>query len=508
MTVLEWKEGQTHLDFIGQLTPERPFWQAQLSVDVEFVSAFGKLAPAQAQELAAAMVTAPVFMTTLKNVPTTTMARRSATRRFDALCLMLGNMQQVKTLHVNSDDGFLSVNHAKIIGSMQQVKTMSIWGRQTNQDAMQELAQGLAQHGQLDSLRLAIPSTFYHLVLPAVYGIKSLTKLVLHKHVALQSEIVPQVAHAMAGLLRMGRTNPNLRLELEHWDFTNIDSNNTFCQALAETLIRSIDLCGCSFVSPTTLALALTHSKLREIKFSLLRFSGRSVAEFLTCLTRDISTMQQLEELECGQFDSRGDFGSNDDAVVQLTHAVARCHRLRCLRLNFHKYPQHADAALAECFKPANSRLVELQVRCISLDSDMEPRVTESPALLEALKKNFTVRRIRLHSAAQFGRYGEAVIDPWDPLLKKNIEMFAKLNCAGRNYMTRDSMDKVIGSRFLGAVSNDLDCLFYHLSRENPSLCDRHTSGTEAGGRKRRRATGDVIMLDFINSMSLFMYDR
>ena len=285
----------------------------------------------------------------------------------------------------------------------------------------------------------------------------------------------------------MGRTNPDLRIKFRSLAFSNPESSNTFCQAMSESSIHGINLFDCCFESPTALSRALTKSMVREVMISFLSLTERSMAEFLTSLTRDISTMGQLEALYCGQFHSKDEFGSNDEAVGHLMHAVAQCRILRRLELYCHKYPQHADAALAECFKSANSKLAELQARCLSLDSDSEPRITESPLLLEALKNNYTVRRIQLH--AEEKRFREGVIDPWDPLLKKNIEMFAKLNCAGRSYITtQDStrMDRKTVLRFLGAISDDLDCLFYHLSEENPTLCDRHTvtgGATTSGGR-------------------------
>ena len=489
MEDLEWKEGQTHLDFIRQLSPERPLWLATLSVDANFISAFLKLAPEHAQEVATALELASVSYMDLKGAPT--IARRTATRRFDALCVMLGSIKAVESLYVNPDNDILSTELVNIIYSMHQVKKMHIACGETNQQAMQTLAQTLARQNHLEELVLCIPFTFYPLVLPAVYGIKSLIKLDLEKIIGLPSEIIPQVAHATAGLLRSRRTNPQLRLKCSRWDFLTLESSNTFCQALADSSIRGIDLECCSFESPTTLACALTKSKMRVIKFSQLSFTEGSVAEFLTRLTQDISIMGQLDKLECGWFDHGDEFRSNDEAVVQLTHAVARCHRLRSLKLNFHKYPQHMDAALAECFKPeANCQLVKLEVCCSSLDSETALRITESPLLLEALKDNYTVQHIRLHSVAAFGRLGEEEIDPWDPSLKKHIEMFATLNSAGRSYMTRDSMDKMIGSRFLGAISKDLDCLFYHLSRENPLLCGGRNGTTAPGSRKRRRASG------------------
>ena len=468
MTVVKWKEGQTHLDFIRQLSSEEPVWEASLSVDEEFISAFLELSVKHAKEVAAALESAPVTFISLQGLPKIARCRLWTSWRLKALCGMLGSM-------VSPCDQLLCTNLAKIITSLQHVETMTIFGHKSNQHAMRKLAQGLAHHDRLKDLHLYIPSSFYPWLLPALYGIESLTELYLSAPTH-QPEISLQVAQAMAGLLAMGPTNPKLRIRFSHWEFSNLESSRIFCQALAESSIRGIDLTGCCFVSPKMLAGAMTNSKLDEIKFLILHFTEGSTAEFLSLLARDISNLRQLEELTCGPFDFRDEFGSNDEAVVRLTHAVAQLHRLRSLHICFHMYSQHTDAALAECLKPVNAQLVELKVNYYALDSDKAPRITESPALLKALKTNYTLQRIELHSSYPYGHVpdGQTVVDPWDPDLKKTIEMFVKLNCAGRSYLTQDSMSKRLGCSFLGAINDDLDCLFYHLREENPSLCDRN----------------------------------
>jgi hypothetical protein len=76
--------------------------------------------------------------------------------------------------------------------------------------------------------------------------------------------------------------------------------------------------------------------------------------------------------------------------------------------------------------------------------------------------------------------------------LRKHIETFLTLNRAGRGYVKENAMDKIAGTQTLGAVSHNLDCLFYHLSRESPTLCDR-TAGSvdnetdEEGDARRKR---------------------
>ena len=71
MTELEWPEGQTHLDFIRQLSSEELTLEthANLSLDVTFITRFLELSSVHAQELAAAMESAPLPVINLMGVP-------------------------------------------------------------------------------------------------------------------------------------------------------------------------------------------------------------------------------------------------------------------------------------------------------------------------------------------------------------------------------------------------------------------------------------------------------
>ncbi|GKY98026.1 hypothetical protein MPSEU_000760700 [Mayamaea pseudoterrestris] len=171
---------------------------------------------------------------------------------------------------------------------------------------------------------------------------------------------------------------------------------------------------------------------------------------------------------------------ANDRALVRVGRAVAHCHELQTLNLSFTKLSPELDEALALCVAPVNSQLTYINIDCSSLESENDVRLTELPLFLKALERNFTVTNIYLETAYRHG----GPIDPWCPHLKKSIETLCQLNVAGRKYMVKDAGDDVAGLQMLGAVSDNLDCSFYHLSRENPSLCQ------QARTRKRTRNDG------------------
>jgi hypothetical protein len=76
-------------------------------------------------------------------------------------------------------------------------------------------------------------------------------------------------------------------------------------------------------------------------------------------------------------------------------------------------------------------------------------------------------------------------IDPDDRT--KYLDAILRLNRAGRRYLAKDGSSISKGVEEMSAVSDDLNCVFLHLS-ENPRLCDRsaiETTTTNRGGSNR-----------------------
>ena len=63
--------------------------------------------------------------------------------------------------------------------------------------------------------------------------------------------------------------------------------------------------------------------------------------------------------------------------------------------------------------------------------------------------------------------------------------------------MTHDAIDKIAGTMFLDSVSDDLDCLVYHLSHENPSLCDRNSSASKGVQQDCPAFSDDLVVDEF-----------
>ena len=93
-----------------------------------------------------------------------------------------------------------------------------------------------------------------------------------------------------------------------------------------------------------------------------------------------------------------------------------------------------------------------------------------SPALLETIMSNYNIHVL-------FQRTPLPHVTPldaksFDPDMAKQFHMISSLNRAGRSYLASDGHNKHMGLNVLGSVSDNMDCLYYHL-RENPVLCER-----------------------------------
>jgi hypothetical protein len=200
-----------------------------------------------------------------------------------------------------------------------------------------------------------------------------------------------------------------------------------------------------------------------------------------------IRGMNQLEEFDCGVL--------SDDceaSLLRVTQALAQCRNLKIMKLYFCSLETTSlrtelDQALTDCIASVKNQLVEIHICCEPLRQADMTQVSELPVLLEALKSDYSIQRVNQHTRSDLY---EPMVDPWDPILKKSLEIIPKLNAAGRNYLASDSTNRMAGFKVLEQVNDDLDCLFYHI-RENLLLCVRQ-KWTAATKRKVGQYLGQV----------------
>jgi hypothetical protein len=410
------------------------------------------------------------------------------TGRFRILCTALGCMSKVSSVTVYLGNDQLNSRHFAILRSMPHMKQLSLHVHLTYEDeeTIRKLAATLYHHACLASIRFMVflPPKYFSIIMPALHTIQSLEKVSLCGWT--WNENPPDAAHAaMDVILRTRPDNSKIMFDLSLWKFPTQEAHDFVCAALAETMLSKLDLSYCEFFNPVSLAKSLTQSKLKKLQFSKLTFANDKpmAAAFFDALSLGIRGMTQLEEFDCGEMYSQytrrfvdaeiaAEQQRGDYALIQVIHALAQCHNLKVFKLYFNALSTEVDQALAACVASVNNQLVEIHICCRPLERSVGlTKVTEFPALMVALKTNYKIQRIVFTTACSLR---STQVDPWNPNLKKSIEIVPKLNSAGREYITLESADKTAGYKVLEEVNEDLDCLFYH-TRENPPLCVRQT---------------------------------
>lgn len=107
---------------------------------------------------------------------------------------------------------------------------------------------------------------------------------------------------------------------------------------------------------------------------------------------------------------------------------------------------------------------------------------------ISLLKCNYTLKTLHLSCSLEFDggngseaeqlvsavkkTYGLESLGGWIEARAPSVGAVLHLNKAGRRYLVQDAACASKGCALLGAISDDLDCLYLHLL-ENPSLCER-----------------------------------
>jgi hypothetical protein len=258
-----------------------------------------------------------------------------------------------------------------------------------------------------------------------------------------------------------------IEFQLDGCELTDPASHCHFCAGLSETKVQGVKLYCCKMIDAVAFARALTSSSLSAFRYSRIEFvdHGGSIA-FLATLTVGLPFMRNLEDLDVDLIKSVGDEPVDCESFVRAT---ASCPRLKRLVLSLRSYTATMDAALAYCLQTRTS-IENITIICLKTAAD-EP-AHDCSLLVKAVKKSYTIQHIRLDS-----RRGSNLVDSWDADMMANISMICRLNRSGRAYMAGDSNNQREGFKVLGAVNEDLNCLYFHL-RENPLLCGEQCINT------------------------------
>ncbi|GKZ01327.1 hypothetical protein MPSEU_001083700 [Mayamaea pseudoterrestris] len=490
---INWEENEGHEELIRKVTSDGSRIHA-LVIDSVFVNNFSNLREIDANKTAKALE---------KNNRVSGLRLEASfelrTPIMELLYTTLAAMTKTASIYGPfRGDSTFSVRHATILRNMPFIKLLHLQSRFANEQVFRELHAALNDHSSLENIYLVIPTESYPMILPALNSIRTLKFVTLAGSHGISSSILPDAAFAIAGLLRsMGQGST----QSATFNFLNLDvrterSQEILCQGIAASRIFCLSMMEISFADPSTLAIAITASGIRSLTCHGLRFPGQQTADFFRTMAQSVHLLTHLERMHIGRdailehrvgngADQRATELANDRAIAQLVSAAAQCLKLKSLTIFVHEFVSDLDEALAACVAPDNDKLKHIAVHCSSL-SDDAPKLNESPWLAEALKSNYSVCTIRLQS----GR-----IEPWTANFKSSLQTIPMLNMAGRKYLKLDIGDDAAGLQMLGAVRNHLDCIFYHLAHENPSLCEQARSRARERMLQQRRRPFPVAAL-------------
>ena len=150
-------------------------------------------------------------------------------------------------------------------------------------------------------------------------------------------------------------------------------------------------------------------------------------------------------------------------AATSFARMAARCVQLKRLTIHAGSYFGTFDQALAECVK-SNQLLDYIELDCGIYRHEVE----DFPCLVEAMKTNVTLQTFYC------GRSNQVRIPRFtsESSLQRLVNVICRLNRSGRAYMQSDPADRNESHAVIAAVSDDLDCVFFHL-RENPMICEK-----------------------------------
>jgi hypothetical protein len=259
-------------------------------------------------------------------------------------------------------------------------------------------------------------------------------------------------------------------ISLRQLHFATKSSCRQVCYGIAHSSVKSISVSHIKFGDAARFAHALSKSPYLTRLHVSCWADQASLPEFLLNLAQKLPQMK-LEVLDLVHLCQRMHSETEDEGMRSMMEpvlpalilAAAQCSTLVELRLPYAQVTDELDGALASLMESSYSQLQSLFMGgCLRRALDVDSRLRYW-RFLEALKGNVSIQEVVLNYR-QSGFYpGPCCAD-----LKREVAMVTRLNVAGRKYLA-DEPTQLKGLDVLDKVSDDMDCLYFHL-REAPSL--------------------------------------
>lgn len=407
-------------------------------------------------------------------------SRRVHNERFKELFLALGSIQSLdkvsfhNLIHRNGEDDSQDPWCGDIhpLEFLCQIKSLYITDLRGPRD-QRRLAAAMSRLSSLTAFEMRFQGNELNFAEPIfeVLQISPSLRTVKLDHILVglsTNQLTPGNTQLIATFLQ--KASSKVRVELKSFGFSDLHAFRVFCDGVRQMSIEGLDFKTHGCPDLTILAEAVCASSLKCLRVhhfprSFERQNARGTwctTMYYTTLANSIGNMQRLEELH---LDVGFDDTQAQPAKSLILNAARQCSRLKTLRIRFCNEEVYKasnfDKVLAECVR------VSLILECIDMSSspNIEVRLCEfskvSPALLNAVQKSYTIRDIR------FSNIGRGPCSFREALFETTINIYLCLNRAGRNYVVSDPSNKSECCNVLGAVSDDLNCLYTHL-RENP----------------------------------------
>jgi hypothetical protein len=294
--------------------------------------------------------------------------------------------------------------------------------------------------------------------------------------------------HALADPESLGRLLrvPSLRfVSFSHFYFTHALWRATVNAFVEGTAVTKLEFYDCDFVdlqvdwSPIFSALG-KNTGLKTLKIEMHGFMEESLC---TAMQNGLAMNETLESLEL----NRLHLGDNNAHLWSRAFSFLRTNKaLKSLVFGVTGVP---DSSCLSAFQIDVTAMLQenTSLESIFFRSFQVVKPEQCVALLTSLQQNTTLKKLQYNDGKVQLTHDED--KHMAKILKKNYALeslpsihpdnqpgdvgaILRLNEAGRRYLIEDGSSVSKGVRVLSAVSNDINCVFYHLL-ENPTLCDR-----------------------------------
>jgi hypothetical protein len=394
---LIWGEDTQFRDFIDKSIPNvRKLKRADskgeatitLDVDFNFFRKYNWIDDDETEELLASLAATPLNMVyfglyRVYGHNAFSSARRRTHEKsiahWNQLYKCLGSISTLNSARLTADFTPIydpTMLFGQAIRSLLGIRAIKIHLNNFSEEAVQDLCAGLENHPSIQTVRIHTKADCFYAFFPMLKALPLLKNVILmNVPINGNSRYVESAqAREIANFL-MTKASIDVTLECFKFSSQNEQSLSIILQGIAGALVdgMTIDNIEARDVDAVVFAKALTASKLTAIRLTKLDFSKandnanleggaymNAVSVFFRELALGISTMPQLEVLDCRRYSYYKEVEDND-ATLAIARAAAQCPKLRVLKLPIVYFTASMDRALAKVVE-THENLEEIEV--------------------------------------------------------------------------------------------------------------------------------------------------